>query len=1106
MNANDCPTDSDLLSAAYSPHGTSNPENGVSSFSGADDTMNARDAIAREASSREETAERIRNVIGDDNSNTAQSTVQDKRGLRNLAKDFNKLYGSAVRGQEAKLASFQDAVKRLGNLCTGDESLWLNITTRLSGLFNDSRSAFSRWVMIKAFQKDRAMNQQELIMGLRNMDARIQGTYNLLNDTYVRPILKFVDPIGRRLGFNNSEMATILGDYANAMAVPEKNAELLRRWEAERASILEQPEAARDQRRAVELITNIGTLKNHIDDENPPAGVISCGYTNGQAAKKIQDILDLGVTREEGEQFSAMLTDWAYGILEERARGGVLNPAVLQKFPRTFSNYVPFQNKFDNRSGSANDTRPYNPGTYHAMEGSRAAPDSAFLTLMSYSRRASAEIGMQDFGLSLAAKAVADKANKVDNGLRIYKRKDINRWKRNKNPAISQWARNIEQNGGLVVNVPKFAGGTFIGYERSYVCFDPNWSDPANHLDGMTLNNALISSPKASGGMHAFAVANSWYGQMFTRMQPTFAPVNSIRDLVERSYHLAAMTTFDERGREVAGTRLLGSYFGNASNSAWMLRQALSGKAEAGSDAARYWDEYRRMGLFQEYTPGMNQSNRTMTEIMADREQHNKLSNVLSTARHAKLRRAINGLGRSKDAVLGTLDSWNGYFNNMASFNMFVTMRKAGISAERAGNNVLESMNMLRRGSATPILQVFFPFVKPTMNSAAAMARSLGLVYDPRGFIKAGRNGWKYMLGTAMAYSMIQPLAADSLGTDEETGMRRIDALSLSELAKSIPIGIGDGAYVKIPLGFGPVQLITTLVNGADRVTRGLMTPEDFTFEVLFTGAKNMMAGNWPEFGFTEDPVDYLAQMFTPSVLNTFTQVVTNRGYFGQPITYASENSDRAYADLGRATTPPVYHNIARGILESTGIDMAPEQVRAFANGLFIGPFRILRSVIESDSQYKTAKEQPILDDHNNLFIAAIKALGASQVLSSVQNEGRTFFYTALDSYEKRVKQSGVKLTSDVYGRDPEARRAYQTEQLLEHGFTDAEAADIILLREAVQAMRQRSRDFNEQTRTTWLTANDSEELKAAIAELVNDEATVYDRVVQNLSYYGYAR
>ena len=173
MNANDCPTDSDLLSAAYSPHGTSNPENGVSSFSGADDTMNARDAIAREASSREETAERIRNVIGDDNSNTAQSTVQDKRSLRNLAKDFNKLYGSAVRGQEAKLASFQDAVKRLGNLCTGDESLWLNITTRLSGLFNDSRSAFSRWVMIKAFQKDRAMNQQELIMGLRNMDARI---------------------------------------------------------------------------------------------------------------------------------------------------------------------------------------------------------------------------------------------------------------------------------------------------------------------------------------------------------------------------------------------------------------------------------------------------------------------------------------------------------------------------------------------------------------------------------------------------------------------------------------------------------------------------------------------------------------------------------------------------------------------------------------------------------------------------------------------------------------------------------------------------------------------------------------------------------------------
>lgn len=1103
MSLNDCPTSSNLAASMEMPHGTDRGEPTDTSYtSAANDTMEGRREIADSAKMKDTYTDTINGTIGDD-ANGPNATARDESALRSLARDFTKLFDTASKGFNARLAAWDTAATKLGGLSTGDESLWLNICSRLGTFFKDSRSPFYRWVMIKAFDPNMPTEQQQLVMSMRSMDARINGAYDRIYRNQIKPIMQFVAPIAKRLGYDNKETAVILGDFANMIAVPEKNAELLRRWNAE--INIEQAKANPDIAYIAEREGWIEDLQTYIDATDVPENLVSCGYTNAQARQKMQEIMNLGVTEAEGEQFSALMTDWAYALLEERARAGLIDPAVLQRFPRTFERYVPFQNRFDNHSGAVNETHPYNPGTYHAMEGSRTPPDSSFLTLLAYSRRAASEIGMQDFGIKLATKGLLDKANKVDNGIRVYSKRHLDRWKNDRDPVIAQWARNFDSHGGLIIDVPQFKNGTFTGMERSYICFDPNWRDPANHLDGSVLNQALLSAPKVSGGLHAMAVANSWYGQMFTRMQPPFSTINSMRDMVERSYHIAAMTTYDESGREVSGMSMLPAFFTNIPRSGKMLRDALSGNAADDSLAKKYWDEYQAMGLHQEYTPGMNSANRSMSDIIAEQNKESYIAKALGKSNNAKLRRAFNSLGRNKDTALRVLDGWNDYFNNLASFNEFVVMREHGISAERAGSNVLSSMNMTHRGTLTPVLQAFFPFVKPTMNSAAAMARSLGLVYDPRGFIKAGKNGWKYMIGTTMAYAMLQPLIQDAMGEDE-SGLKKMDALSLSDLARFIPIPLSNGGFIKLPTGYGPVQLPLVLVNGIDRVTRGLMTPEDLTFEMLFTTAKNMMAGNWPEFGFTEDPIDYLAQMFSPSFLSPFVQVATNRGYFGQPITYASADGDRALADQGRTTTPTVYHQMARGILEATGIDFAPEQIRALTSGLFIGPLRVLRSALEMDSQYKASKESPLLDDHKNLFIAAIKSIGAGQVLGSTQNESRLFFYNAYNYYSDKLRRSGVKITGDTYGNDTEARHTYQRNKLEEAGFTPAEADDYILLRDSIQSTRDLNRAFNDATRVTWLTANDSTELKAAITELANNEANIYDSVVQQLNYYRSAR
>ena len=99
-----------------------------------------------------------------------------------------------------------------------------------------------------------------------------------------------------------------------------------------------------------------------------------------------------------------------------------------------------------------------------------------------------------------------------------------------------------------------------------------------------------------------------------------------------------------------------------------------------------------------------------------------------------------------------------------------------------------------------------------------------------------------------------------------------------------------------------------------------------------------------------------------------------------------------------------------------------------------------------------------------------------------------------------------MKLTSTEYGNDREARIAYQTGKLLDAGFTQDEVDDILLIRDTVQSMRQANKRFNDATRTTWLTANDSTELRAQLVELANQEADIYDEAVPQLHFFGRAR
>ena len=140
-----------------------------------------------------------------------------------------------------------------------------------------------------------------------------------------------------------------------------------------------------------------------------------------------------------------------------------------------------------------------------------------------------------------------------------------------------------------------------------------------------------------------------------------------------------------------------------------VLRDAIRGTAAPDSDAARFWKEYQAMGLYQEYTPGMNSSNRTMADIMSEQATEGRIKRALGNATNAKLRRAFNELGRNRDTALRVIDQWNGYFNALVYLNrqeqypLQLILREILISSQMVQADIgdLDAIQEMQRIAAT---------------------------------------------------------------------------------------------------------------------------------------------------------------------------------------------------------------------------------------------------------------------------------------------------------------------------------------------------------------------------------------------------------------------
>lgn len=1029
----------------------------------------------------------------------------EKTVLSRTAKEFQAYIKEAEAAKAQQEKEYESYVNTFSGATVGEASWWMNVQNSIASVMADSTAPIVKWAVTKLGVEGSSVTNHPLVQALSLLRARPHGAQQVFNDAILAvknsPIMKAI--LDRGTSFSSSDIMFAAGDYLNALHAPERNAYLLKTVWPRELKKLENSRSEQSQKARDTLLNRIADLEANLD--NPvPDRVVSSGYTNAQAeALRNKLVADMGITHEEFTALAAGLRDAVQVITRTRIAERLIEPDVLRTWPAHFEWFAPFMSESDNMVGAANDVDVYDPGSYHAIQGSLNPPQSAMSTLLRYGYRASNEIGMRDLANAMAAAYRTSAERGIDIGLQAYDYSKVMKLYYDGNPTQRRWAASlVESNrggGGIVALLPSTdAEGNIAGQKRMLLTWKHDYKLD-DKTTGRDLNRALTTQVKGSAITEFFGGATSLYGQMFTRLQPFgFAPVNTIRDVGERAIHIAAREYRDRNGNVVPGYKLLRKFGMNTFKAGNILRKALTGRLKEGTPEWEIWQSFRSHGLHLQWTRGMKELRDTAFAKVGEQSGFkHTVSEALKKPEYKHLSSVLHNLGAFRDNTLRVLDGWNDWFNNIAALSHYITLRDANLSRRAAAAGVLELMDLYQTGHATPVLKMLYPFVKPTVMSGAALSRTLGLAPNAKGQFRVNKKGVATFVGLYAAYAALMPMLKAAMGEDDD-GNSYFDGLSVGQLSSFIPVGDGSGDYYKLPTAFGLTQVAITAAVAMDRVQRGLMSADDAGFEIMFALGKNVSPGNFPQFAMSTNPAAWFAHMLSPAMLQPLTELVTGIDYFGAKIERGNYDPTKSKASQGKLSTERSYHQFAKLIQSTTGMDLAPEQYKSLLNNLAIGAVRFIPGYVEQ-GELRTKNLRPSVKEELGSLGPFFDALGMSRLYGRVNNISQRLYFESLDVFQKRIASEGIDVKTGLRGEqhDAELRR-----RLLRAGWTQEDADDTVQLMRAKKELETLSREFNASVKPIWLSADESGPVKDAFDKYGREREAIYRRAVKGLNRY----
>jgi hypothetical protein len=461
----------------------------------------------------------------------------------------------------------------------------------------------------------------------------------------------------------------------------------------------------------------------------------------------------------------------------------------------------------------------------------------------------------------------------------------------------------------------------------------------------------------------------SFLGQVHTRYNYNFAPLNFVRDALTNAWTLGAEMGPKKSAEFIAaisGNVINKGAFNKARKVAYLYQQNDTKEIQRLAKAdpfVKEMVEFIEEGGMVEYIQGLSlksnydrlQKEVGSSMVIRNVRQLNKLIDIWTDMFEITSRASAYSIAKKNFLEEGLSETAArtkaaAYSKNLANFEqvgeygrglgaLFMFFRPSATGAVRAIEAALPAFQKLEKGS--------FGFGNPVMSELPPNLTDAEKATYKKNFLKQQKSA-RYMLTYLMGLGALSYTMAAMMADEDDLGRNKLMKDDMGQWTRflrfhtpfsdkpfQIPWGFGLGSFMAsgaqmAAVASGHQSIGSALGNIATQISLDSFVPIPFS-----------------RMKIEDNPALFMIDSITPSMLRPAVQFVVNKNGLGQDI-YNDSNRRMGSAYLGGDNIPQTYKVLATSILDTFGIDVSPNALYFISNSYIDGPARVVDLFVNS--------------------------------------------------------------------------------------------------------------------------------------------------------------
>ena len=461
----------------------------------------------------------------------------------------------------------------------------------------------------------------------------------------------------------------------------------------------------------------------------------------------------------------------------------------------------------------------------------------------------------------------------------------------------------------------------------------------------------------------------SFLGQVHTRYNYNFAPLNFVRDALTNAWTLGAEMGPKKSAEFIAaisGNVINKGAFGKAAKIAYLYQKNNTEEIQRLAKADPFTKEmveFIEEGGMVEYIQGLSlksnydrlQKEVGSSMVIRNVRQLNKLIDLWTDMFEITSRASAYSIAKKNFLEEGLSETAArtraaAYAKNLANFEqvgeygrglgaLFMFFRPSATGAVRAIEAALPAFQKLEKGS--------FGFGNPVMSELPPNLTDAEKATYKKNFMKQQKSA-RYMLTYLMGLGALSYTMAMMMADEDDLGRNKLMKDDMGQWTRFLRFHtpFSDKPF-QIPWGFG---LGSFMASGAQMAA--VASGQQSIGAALGNIATQISLDSFVPIPFSrmkieDNPALFMIDSITPSMLRPAVQFVVNKNGLGQDI-YNDSNRRMGSAYLGGDNIPQTYKTLATTILDTFGIDVSPNALYFISNSYADGPMRVVDLFVNS--------------------------------------------------------------------------------------------------------------------------------------------------------------